>query len=131
MGEGWLFLVARRDRRGRVAASVVRGAGIPDDLQVRVPSARALRDKKVLLIGCGATGSFVACGLARAGVGGIDLLDKDVIEPGNSVRWPLGRAHWRPANVVALTHPLSQEYTLTLVPGRQGTIGIPNPTLTN
>src|SRR3546814_4131002 len=40
MGEGWLFLVARRDRRGRVDASVVRGAGIPDDLQVRVPSDR-------------------------------------------------------------------------------------------
>src|SRR3546814_10106184 len=86
MGEGWLFRVARRDRRGRVAASAVRGAGIPDDLQVRVPSARALRDKKVLLIGCGAIGSFVACELARAGVGGLDLLDKDVLEPGNSVR---------------------------------------------
>lgn len=123
MGEGWLFLVARRDRRGRVAASVVRGAGIPDDLQVRVPSARALRDKKVLLIGCGAIGSFVACELARAGVGGLDLLDKDVLEPGNSVRWPLGRSHWGLSKVVALKHHLSQEYPWTTVTGRKGTIG--------
>src|SRR3546814_19686943 len=92
----------------------------PDDLQVRVPSARALRDKKVLLIGCGAIGSFVACELARAGVGGLDLLDKDVLEPGNSVRWPLGRSHWGLSKVVALKHHLSQEYPWTTVTGKIG-----------
>src|SRR3546814_19559883 len=110
MGEGWLFLVARRDRRGRVAASVVRGAGIPDDLQVRVPSARALRDKKVLLIGCGAIGRFVACEHARAGVGSLYLLDKDVLEPGNSVRWTLGHSHWGLTKHVPLKTPPSTEY---------------------
>lgn len=123
MGEGWLFLVARRDSKGRVVANVVRGAGIPDDLQVRVPSARALKDKKVLLIGCGAIGSFVACELVRAGVGGLTLFDKDVLEPGNSVRWPLGRSHWGLSKVLALQLHLSREYPWTPVTAIRGTIG--------
>lgn len=123
MGEGWLFVVARRDHKRRVTASVVRGAGIPNDLQVRVPSAGALRDKKVLLIGCGAIGSFVACELARAGVGGLTLFDKDVLEPGNSVRWPLGRSHWGLSKVLSLQLHLSREYPWTLVTPIRGTIG--------
>lgn len=123
MGEGWLFIAARRDQKGNVKATIVRGAGIPDDLHVRVPAAAALRDKKVLLIGCGAIGSFVALELARAGVGRLTLLDKDILEPGNSVRWPLGRSHWGLSKAAALQSHINSEYPWTPVIPLRGTIG--------
>jgi len=40
-------------------------------------------DKKVLVIGAGALGNFVGLGLAKLGVGEIDVLDYDVVEDTN------------------------------------------------
>lgn len=42
-----------------------------------------LKEKKVLICGCGGVGSFVAEALCRSGVGHIDLIDHDVVEPSN------------------------------------------------
>jgi hypothetical protein len=50
------------------------------------PHASALDTKSVALVGCGAVGSFVAEGLARAGLGSLTLQDGDVLRPGNLVR---------------------------------------------
>lgn len=54
----------------------------------------ALADKKVLLVGCGSVGGHVALGLARAGIGQLDLVDPDVFETANTHRHVCGRAHW-------------------------------------
>lgn len=42
-----------------------------------------VKDKKVLVCGCGGVGSFVAEGLCRSGLGNITLLDYDKVEPSN------------------------------------------------
>jgi molybdopterin/thiamine biosynthesis adenylyltransferase len=40
-------------------------------------------DKKVLIVGAGALGNFVAMGLANMGVGSIDIMDYDIVEDTN------------------------------------------------
>jgi adenylyltransferase/sulfurtransferase len=47
---------------------------------------RRLRAARVLIVGCGALGSVVADTLARAGVGGLRLVDRDVVEITNLQR---------------------------------------------
>ena len=42
-----------------------------------------VKEKKVLVCGCGGVGSFVAEGLCRSGLGYITLLDHDRVEPSN------------------------------------------------
>ncbi|MDQ1902358.1 ThiF family adenylyltransferase [Paracoccus sp. WLY502] len=78
-------LVGRRFRQIRPAFS----DGALDstlDRQVRMfgPEANAvLRGLRVAVVGCGGTGSAVAMLLARLGVGGLVLLDKDIVEVSN------------------------------------------------
>lgn len=53
----------------------------------RLPEAYAqLKDKSVAVLGCGSLGSKIAVSLARSGVGEINLLDSDILLPGNLVR---------------------------------------------
>ena len=42
-----------------------------------------LKEKKVMLCGCGGVGSFVAEALCRSGLGHIVLVDHDVVDPSN------------------------------------------------
>ena len=42
-----------------------------------------LKTKKILICGVGGVGSFVAEALARSGVGYIDIVDYDVVDPSN------------------------------------------------
>lgn len=117
LGKSWLFLVRRppAGATGQRATSLVRGQRITGDLLDRVPVASALQRKKVLLVGCGAIGSFVALELARAGVGKLTLADFDVVEPGNSVRWALGRQAWGLRKTTALHDFLYRNYPTTNV----------------
>lgn len=48
----------------------------------------------VVIIGLGAVGSYVADGLARAGVGKLTLIDGDTMRPGNLIRHLLGESKW-------------------------------------
>lgn len=72
-------VIARRDRDYLVQ----RGGGHME-----------LRNKRVLLLGCGAVGGHVAWELARAGLDDITLLDPDTLEPHNTYRHVLGRRYW-------------------------------------
>src|SRR5258708_3866455 len=58
-------------------------AGIGADGQERLSRAR------VVIVGCGATGSALATLLARAGVGMLRILDRDYVEPSNLQRQSL------------------------------------------
>ena len=60
------------------------------EMQMRVPELSNLKNKKVLVVGLGSIGSPVAVQLAKAGVGELHLIDKDVVTPGNTVRWAIG-----------------------------------------
>jgi molybdopterin/thiamine biosynthesis adenylyltransferase len=48
--------------------------------------AHVLAGKSVAVVGVGAVGSYVADGLARAGVGRLTVIDGDIVRPGNLVR---------------------------------------------
>ncbi|MDH3584501.1 MAG: ThiF family adenylyltransferase, partial [Phycisphaerae bacterium] len=54
--------------------------GIGDEAQRRLGAAR------VLVVGCGALGSVAAESLARAGVGNLRIVDRDVVELTNLQR---------------------------------------------
>lgn len=103
-GDGWAFLVRtdatqapRRDagKRGAIVGQEVRYLARPGragrgDLAARVPELGPLADRRVALFGLGALGAPLALDLARAGLGGLRLLDHDVVEAGTTVRWPFG-----------------------------------------
>ena len=48
-----------------------------------------LREARVAIVGCGATGSALAGLLARAGVGSLRIIDRDYVEPSNLQRQSL------------------------------------------
>jgi molybdopterin/thiamine biosynthesis adenylyltransferase len=55
-----------------------------------LPALHGRRGKRVLVLGCGSLGAPVAELLARAGVGELHLLDKELFEPENCARHLLG-----------------------------------------
>jgi molybdopterin-synthase adenylyltransferase len=50
---------------------------------------RKLTASRIVIVGCGATGSALASLLARAGVGAIRIIDRDYVEPSNLQRQSL------------------------------------------
>ncbi|WP_213290835.1 ThiF family adenylyltransferase [Bradyrhizobium sp. sGM-13] len=69
--------------------------------------------EKALVVGCGAIGSFASLEMARAGVGEIALLDFDTVQPGKSLRWPLGRIVWGSSKAIALANFIASNYSWT------------------
>lgn len=112
--DGWIFLINKKGASG-TDVELLRGYRIDDSLNMRSEVQPQLRQTKVLLTGCGAIGSFVAQELARAGVGELSLLDHDVVEPGNSVRWVLGQKWWGFNKTDALAQHLGLNYPGTKV----------------
>jgi hypothetical protein len=108
-GAGWLFLATRQNfvhgEAGAAQTRLVRGQRTgTDEIFARLPVAQLLLKKNVLVVGCGAIGSFAGIELARAGVGKLSFVDHDIVEPGNSLRWPLGRTAWGINKGVALAN---------------------------
>lgn len=95
-GDGWVFGV-RLQLRGRkgygkgdnVYLARAARAG-RSDLAARVPELGAMRGAKIAVAGLGGLGSPSALEFARAGVKQLRLLDRDMVEPGTTVRWALG-----------------------------------------
>ncbi|TAN02459.1 MAG: hypothetical protein EPN36_16885 [Rhodanobacteraceae bacterium] len=100
----------------------------PDDLRVRAPTASRLRKKHVAIFGLGAIGAPVALELARNGCGRLHLIEHDSVEPGNTVRWPIGVSAWGRRKVLAIANFIAGEYPGTEVFPHQQMIGaINNP----
>lgn len=59
-------------------------------LNARLGSVQPINRKKILLLGCGSIGGFVANNLCQTGITTIDILDKDVYTPENACRHFLG-----------------------------------------
>jgi molybdopterin/thiamine biosynthesis adenylyltransferase len=57
---------------------------------VRIPGLEWLPGKRIAVIGCGSIGSKVAVMLASSGVNKFTLVDKDQMEPSNSIRHECG-----------------------------------------
>lgn len=59
-------------------------------LTMRGGATSALKDKRVLLLGCGSVGGYIANNLCQAGVMNVDILDNDIFQPENVHRHWLG-----------------------------------------
>lgn len=94
-----------------------------EDLGVRVPATAALRDKKVVVVGLGAIGAPLAIELARNGCGRLELVDHDVVEPGNSIRWSLGASAWGRRKTEALAEFIEREFPWTKVAAHTHAVG--------
>lgn len=87
----------------------------PSDLGHRVPAVKTLYDKRILVVGTGAIGAPIVLELARNGCATLQLIEHDVLEPGNSVRWPLGASAWGTRKLRALEKFIDAEYPSTKV----------------
>jgi molybdopterin/thiamine biosynthesis adenylyltransferase len=128
MGTGWLFLV-----EGSVKTSIPgpRGKPVldsqpfcyygkvsrisPKDLQLRVPTLAALNQQAIAVVGLGALGAPTALEFARNQTGELRLMDFDFVEPGPTVRWPLGLAYAGQLKTAALQQFIKANYPRTNV----------------
>lgn len=87
-GINLLILGLERDDEGELIVSVYQAARTDREiLMLRAgPDAVPLSGKAVVVFGVGAVGSHVADLLARSGVGQLNLLDREVLRPGDIVR---------------------------------------------
>lgn len=103
-GDGWLFVVrqpgivlqAKQSKKRKLAARsyttpdrlwlVRAGRAGPGDLAARTPELVGITNRRAVVVGAGALGSTVAIQLARAGIGTIVTMDRDTLDPGNTVR---------------------------------------------
>jgi hypothetical protein len=85
------------------------------DIGARVPSVEVLRNRTVALFGLGAIGAPIALELARNGCSHLVTVDHDVVEPGNSIRWPLGTTAWGVRKTNAISRHIEAEYPWTAV----------------
>lgn len=122
-GDGWLFLASRGAPGKKRKVALIAGHRVSEDMFARLPIAGALRARKALLIGCGAIGAPAVVELARAGIGQVAFCDYDRVEPGNTVRWPLGRAAWGLRKTIALQEFLISNYPYTKTVALNGQIG--------
>jgi hypothetical protein len=116
-GDGWLFLFTcvskAQARRNDVVLRTLRAG--PSDFAVRAPAFKNLRAKRVAIFGLGAIGAPTAIEMARNGCHELCLNDFDVIDPGNTVRWPLGMSAWGRLKLDAICAFIEREYAATRV----------------
>lgn len=136
-GDGWLVGLEWGDVKdfGNRPGAAPKGAVIPvlragrSDLGARVPAIAAFAGRKVTIVGVGALGAPIAIELARNGVGRLTLVDFDVVEPGNSVRWPLGAPAWGKPKVSVLKEYIEAHFPGCHVEPRPHALGMnSNPT---
>lgn len=85
------------------------------DIGSRVPSMGILKNKTVAVFGLGAIGAPMAIELARNGCRHLTVVDHDFVEPGNSIRWPLGATAWGMRKTAAIEQHIEAEYPWTAV----------------
>ncbi|RWQ13075.1 MULTISPECIES: ThiF family adenylyltransferase [unclassified Mesorhizobium] len=81
------------------------------DIGDRVASVCIFKNKVIAIFGMGAIGAPVAIELARNGCSHLIVIDHDIVEPGNSIRWPLGATAWGMRKTTAVKQHVESEYT--------------------
>ena len=78
---------------GIQAKALLLGPSDENTLMLRAgPDAPTLSGRRAVIFGAGALGGFVALTLAESGLGVLDIVDADILTPGNIVRHVAG--HW-------------------------------------
>jgi hypothetical protein len=85
--DGWLFVVVPRGNPPFLAHAQVVS---PEERGRRLPELRTLAQSRAVIVGVGTLGAPVALELAKAGIGGLSIVDHDRYEANNSVRHILG-----------------------------------------
>jgi molybdopterin/thiamine biosynthesis adenylyltransferase len=136
VGESWVFLARRQiTRRGFrtpiITTGFVRAGRIGrQEMEKRIPELIGLKSQTVAVVGLGCVGAPSVVELARAGLGGVKIMDPDIVEAGTTVRWPFGlQAAGIPkteflANFIATNYPYTevQGWTCRMggIPGEGG-----------
>jgi molybdopterin/thiamine biosynthesis adenylyltransferase len=81
-----------------------------------VPELAPLQEKTVAVVGLGSLGAPAALALAQAGIGELRLIDHDWVDPGTSVRWPLGISEAGNIKTHSVSHFIAQNYPYTRIP---------------
>lgn len=92
---------------------------------VRDPAAAGLQTGAVCQIGVGSVGSPAAKLMAQAGLGRLRLIDPDVLDAGNAIRWELGRSAAGRLKVHALQDHLTQNFSYCRVGSSNARLGDP------
>ena len=108
-GQRWTWLMVQST--GNFDHRLIRSFPVTaEDQQVRIPGLGALREKRVVIIGCGSIGSKLATSLAATGVHRFGLLDADYLEPFNAVRHEVGMHAFGVPKAFALAQHLVGQY---------------------
>ena len=81
-----------------------------ETLELRISNFRTiLKNKKIAIFGLGAIGSFVATSLGRHGLNTIKIIDRDVLEPVNTIRHALGTSYIGISKVIAVATKINSQ----------------------
>lgn len=100
-------------RNGAVVQKMIPMLPIRQDRDYLLPRSGITTDfsqKRVLLIGCGSVGGFIATNLVRAGVLNLALLDPDTLRLENTFRHVLGYEYVGKQKVAALKTEITKKY---------------------
>ena len=119
------------ERNGKTDLLVMACEGIRDEVKVVAlqpgpmdetslilragPDAPALRNMRITIFGAGALGGYAATAFAESGIGFLDIVDPDVILPGNVVRHVAGRDQVGMAKVHAVRQVIESHAPWTTV----------------
>lgn len=123
-GLGAVCLSVEPDANYKARAEYIATYPVSEEiLTERTSFGKLLLEKRATLIGTGAIGNFIASNLIRNGLGFLRIADDEMLEPGNSVRWSLGRPFWGLSKTVALALHLGQNYPFTKIEPISGCLG--------
>lgn len=92
---------------------------------MRDPSADGLQKGCVTLVGAGSIGSPAAKLLAQGGIGFLRIVDHDILNAGNAIRWETGRSTAGLSKAAVLYQLLNANFPYTKVEAAQWRIGDP------
>lgn len=92
---------------------------------MRDPLAQGLEKATVSIAGAGSVGSPAAKFLAQAGIGQLRIVDQDVLDAGNAIRWEIGRSGAGQPKAHVLHQFIDANFPYTKVIGVHAKIGNP------
>lgn len=127
IADGWMFLVRlKQDKTRDCRTELVRaGRAGSVDFNVRIPALAFLQNKRIAVIGLGSVGAPIALELARAGASSLSIIDFDFVEPGSTVRWPLGLSAAGSQKTIALKAFIERNHLFTAINAIEYRFGLP------
>lgn len=115
-GIGLVFVLFARSKSGNVMAHYIKAyRSGSTSIWTRMGPYGDIYKNKVLLVGFGSLGSAVATNLCKLGVREITIVDRDILEPGNTTRHYLGFRYFGMDKVAAAADALSAAYPYTTI----------------